>query len=223
MTATRALLFDFNGTLSDDEPLLLRIYQQLFARHGRPLTEKKYYSRLAGLSEEAIVGGWLGVDGPLLGCLIAERVASYVTAAAGGATVLPETREAVRVAAERVPVGIVSGAFRAEIEPVVQAAGLAADLAAIVAADDVEHGKPSPEGYLKALDLLGADPLETVAFEDTQVGIAAAHAAGVRCIALRGTLPDERLAAADEVVDRIDVELVRRLLDEHRPAVEPRG
>ena len=212
VAAPRLLLFDFNGTISHDEPLLLRIYQQLFARYGRPLTKEEYYGRLAGLSEEAIIGGWLGVDGPLLGSLIAERLAIYVKEAAGGMTVPPEIRESVRFAAARVPVAIVSGAFRAEIEPVIATAGIGAEVAAIIAADDVEHGKPSPEGYRHALDLFGVDPREAVAFEDTQAGIDAARAAGLRCIAVRGTLPDERLVAADEVVDRIDVGLIRRLL-----------
>ncbi|WP_411278160.1 HAD hydrolase-like protein, partial [Gaiella sp.] len=66
MGTVRALLFDFNGTLSHDEPLLLAIYQELFARHGRPITSEQYFERFAGLPDESIVGGWLGVDGPLL-------------------------------------------------------------------------------------------------------------------------------------------------------------
>ena len=212
MGAARALMFDFNGTLSHDEPLLLAIYQQLFARHGRPLTGEQYYRRLAGLSEEAIIGGWLGVDGPLLASLVAERVERYAVEAADGATVTEPQREAVRYAAARVPVAIVSGAFRAEIVPVVEAAGIAGNVTTIVAADDVEHGKPHPEGYLCALERLGVDPPDAVAFEDTEAGVASAKAAGVRCLAVRGTLPDERLAAADELVDRLDVALVRRLV-----------
>ena len=107
---------------------------------------------------------------------------------------------------------IVSGAFRAEIEPVVEAAGIAGRLTTIVAADDVEHGKPHPEGYLRALERLGVDAADAVAFEDTEAGVASAKAAGLRCLAVRGTLPDERLAAADELVDRIDLALVRRLV-----------
>ena len=212
MPAPRAVLFDFNGTLSQDEPLLLRIYQSLFARYGKPLGEEEYLGRLAGLTEEAIIGGWLGVDGPLLGSLVAERIDAYVTEAADGATVTEEVRAAVRYAAERVPVGIVSGAFRAEIEPVVAAAGLPEQITAIVAADDVEHGKPHPEGYLRALESVGLDAADVVAFEDTEAGVAAAKAAGLSCIAVRGTLPDDRLAAADELVDAIDVELLQRLL-----------
>ena len=212
MSAPRAVLFDFNGTLSQDEPLLLRIYQSLFARYGRPLREEEYFGQLAGLTEESIVGGWLGVDGPLLGSLMAERITAYVDEAADGATVTEDVRAAVRYAAERVPVAIVSGAFRAEIEPVVAAAGLTEQITAIVAADDVEHGKPHPEGYLRALSVLGLGASAAVAFEDTEAGIAAATSAGLRCIAVRGTLPDDRLVAADELVDAIDVSLLLRLL-----------
>jgi len=210
--APRAVLFDFNGTLSQDEHLLLRIYQSLFARYGKPLSEEEYFGRLAGLAEEAIVGGWLGVDGPLLGSLMAERIDAYTAEAGDGATVSAEIRAAVRYAAECVPVAIVSGAFRAEIEPVVAAAGLTDLISTIVAADDIEHGKPDPEGYLRALDLLGLDAAEVVAFEDTEAGIAAATSAGLRCIAVRGTLSDHRLAAAGELVDAIDVVLLQRLL-----------
>jgi len=212
MSVPRAVLFDFNGTLSQDEPLLLRIYQSLFARYRKPLTEEQYFDRLAGLSEEAIIGGWLGVDGPLLGSLMAERIDAYATEAADGATVTEDVRAAIRYAAARVPVAIVSGAFRAEIEPVVVAAGLTEQITAIVAADDVERGKPHPEGYLRALDLLGFDAVDVVALEDTEAGIAAAKGAGLTCIAVRGTLPDDRLAAADVLVDVIDVALVDLLL-----------
>ena len=213
MGTVRALMFDFNGTLSHDEPLLCAIYQRLFAQHGRPLTEEQYYSQLAGLAEEAIIGGWLGVDGPLLASLVDERIESYTTEAADGSTVAEPVREAVRYAAARVPVVVVSGAFRAEIVPVVEAADLATEITAIVAADDVEHGKPHPEGYLRALERLGVDPTGVIAFEDTEAGIASAKAAGLCCLAVRGTLPESRLAGADEIVDEIDVALVERLLN----------
>lgn len=212
MGTVQALMFDFNGTLSDDEPLLCSIYQQLFAKHGRPLAEEQYYAQLAGLSEEAIIGGWLGVDGPLLASLVAERIERYATEAADGSTVSEAAREAVRHAATRVPVAIVSGAFRAEIEPVVEAAGIAAELTTIVAADDVGRGKPHPEGYLLALARLEVEPSAAIAFEDTEAGIASAKAAGVRVVAMLGTLPPARLAAADEQATAIDLALVERLL-----------
>ena len=144
--------------------------------------------------------------------LVQERVAAYTALAASGSTVTTAVREAVRYAAGRVPVAIVSGAFRAEIQPVVAAAGISGDLSTIVTADDVEHGKPHPEGYRLALERLGIDAARTVAFEDTEAGVASAKDAGLYCVAVRGTLPDERLGRADELVGTIDVALVERLL-----------
>lgn len=212
MAAPHALVFDFNGTLSHDEPILYAIYRDLFAEHGRPLSQEDYFGRLAGQTEEAIISGWLEVDGEVLESLIAERIRRYVAAAAGGATIEEPVRDAVRYAASRVPVAICSGAFRAEIEPVLRGSGLASLFTAVVTADDVEHGKPHPAGYLRAVELLGCRPEEAIAFEDTEAGVASAKAAGLRCVAVTGTLPEDRLALADELVPRIDRALVDRLL-----------
>ena len=77
MRTARALVFDFNGTLSHDEPVLYAIYAELFAEHGRPLTEADYFGRLAGNTEEAIIGGWLGVEGDQLRALVDERIERY--------------------------------------------------------------------------------------------------------------------------------------------------
>jgi beta-phosphoglucomutase len=213
MSAARAVLFDFNGTLSDDEPLLCRIYREMFASRGRPLTEDEYYRALAGQTEEAIIGGWLGVGGAELMALIEERIDRY-TSAADGSSVRTGTRAAVRFAAGNVPVGVVSGAYRREIEPVVMGAGLDDAISVVVAADDVEHGKPHPEGYLRALSLMGEGLVagDVVAFEDTEAGVASAKAARLRCVGVLGTMGPERLKQADEVVERIDVDVVRRLL-----------
>ena len=209
-----AVVFDFNGTLSDDEPILYRIFAGLFAEHGRPLTEQKYYDELAGYSDEEIVYRWLGRDHPAVEEVVAERIARYRAAVGDGSTIGPEVRAAVRYAAERVPCAIVSGAARAEIEPVVRAAGIAPLLEQIVAADDVAKGKPDPEGYLRALELLGGGLRagQVLVFEDTEAGVAAAKSAGMRCVGLTRTLGAARLAQADELLHALDLETMRRLL-----------
>lgn len=214
MSPARAIVFDFNGTLSDDEPILCEIYRNLFAEHGRPLSAQEYYDELAGLSDPEIAIRWLGADFPDVEGVIGERVARYRALVADGSSIGEGIRAAARYAAEQVPVLVVSGAARAEIEPVLAAAGLAPVVRAIVSSDDVIRGKPDPEGYLRALELLDSDlrAADVVVLEDTEAGVAAAKAAGMRCLAVKGTLAPERLAAADELVDRIDVELMRRLL-----------
>jgi beta-phosphoglucomutase len=207
----RAVCFDFNGTLSHDEPILCEIFVELFAEHGKPLSAQEYFDRLAGLSDPEIVRTWLGHDHPDVDAVIAERVTRYCAAAADGSTVPESVRAAVRHAASRVPVAVVTGAARAEVEPVLDAAGLTEVVTAIVSADDVVDGKPHPEGYLRALELLGVSG-GAVAFEDTEAGIASARAAGCRVFAVLGTLDPHRLDAADEVVPGIDVPLIERVL-----------
>jgi beta-phosphoglucomutase len=212
----RAVIFDFNGTISDDEPIMYRVFSGLFAEHGRPLSHRAYIDHLAGLSDEAIVRGWLG-ERPDMDRLVAERIRRYRQAVSNGSSVNPAVREAVHYAARRVPVAIVSGAALEEVEQVIGAAGLTEAFTALVCADHVDNGKPHPEGYLRALQLLelgghAIDPSEVTAFEDTEAGVRSAKAAGMRCVAVLGTLPPGRLAAADEIVQAIDEPLMRRLL-----------
>ena len=208
-----AVIFDFNGTLSDDEPVLCEIFMHLFAEHGRPMSAQEYFDQLAGLSDPEIVRTWLGEDHPDVQAVIAERESRYRAAVADGSTVHEHVREAVRWAAERAPLAICSGAARAEIEPVLAAAGLASCFRAMVSSDDVVHGKPDPEGYVKALELLEAEPAAALVFEDTEAGIASARAAGIgKVLAMRTTLEPHRLAQADELLDRIDVDVMRRFL-----------
>jgi HAD superfamily hydrolase (TIGR01509 family) len=210
----RAICFDFNGTLSNDEPIMCEIFVELFAEHGKPLSAREYFDQLAGHSDPEIVRMWLGRDHPAVDAVIEERIARYRAAVSDGSTVSDDLRAAVRYAAERVPVAVVSGAARAEIEPVVEAAGLADAFTAIISADDVRKGKPDPESYVRALSLLDGDlrPEDVLVFEDTEAGVTSAKGAGMRCIAVLGTLAPTRLAAADEIVERLDVPLVRRLL-----------
>jgi beta-phosphoglucomutase len=209
----RAVIFDFNGTLSDDEPILCEIFMQLFSEHGKPMSAQEYFDRLVGLSDPEIVRAWLGDDHPDVEAVIEERTRRYRDAVADGSSVHEHVREAVRFAASRVPLAICSGAARAEIEPVVDAAGLAACFETIVSSDDVAHGKPDPEGYAKALAALDVDPADSLVVEDTEAGIASARAAGVgRVVALQTTLDPRRLREADMLIDRLDIAVMRRYL-----------
>ena len=76
------------------------------------------------------------------------------------------------------------------------------------------NGKPDPEGYRRALTLLNEDidAAHVLVLEDTEAGVASAKDAGLRCIAVLGTLSPDRLLRADEIVERVDVELMERLL-----------
>jgi HAD superfamily hydrolase (TIGR01509 family) len=207
-------MFDFNGTLSDDEPLLFAILSELFAEHGRPLSEDVYYDELAGLSDPEIVRMWLGEDHPAIPEVLSERIARYRAAVSDGSTISAEARTAVLEAADRVPLAVVSGAHRDEVVPALAAAGLTLAFATVVTIEDVPRGKPDPAGYVLALERLG-DGLraeEVTVFEDTEAGVASAKAAGMRCVAIPGTHTPERLALADELAPALNLDAVRRAL-----------
>src|SRR5215203_4326211 len=130
----RAVLFDFNGTLSDDEPIVCAIFQELFAERGRPLSAETYFSELAGTSDPEIVRAWLGAEDR---ALVAEKAARYRARVQDGSTLHAPVREAVRAAAAEATVAVVSGATRAEIAPALTAAGLDEVIGTTVTVDDV--------------------------------------------------------------------------------------
>ena len=206
-----ALLFDFNGTLSDDEGVQCAIFRELFAEQGRPLSEQEYFDVLAGRSDPEIVEHWLGTGHPATAEVLERRVQLFRERAGDGSSVPPHVRESVLRAAGRSRLAIVSGAVRSEIDMVLRAAGLDV-FEVIVSAEDVTRGKPEPEGYLLALQRLRLPAADAVAIEDAPPGIEAAKAAGLRCVAVLGTAPRERLGQADEIVPRLDAGLVDRLL-----------
>ena len=210
----RALILDFNGTVSLDEHIVFEVFQELFAEHGRPLDAATYERELAGMSDPEIAWAWLGRDHPAAAEVIAERDRRYRARTADGSTVPESIRAAVRLAAEHVPVAVCSGAARSEIEATLGAAGLMDVIDLIVAAEDVPRGKPAPDGYAEAHRLLAPElPAgDVLAFEDTEVGVVSALAAGLRCIAVLGTMGAERLRAAERVVPELDPEVVREVL-----------
>jgi beta-phosphoglucomutase len=204
----QAVAFDFNGTLSNDEPVLARVYSELFAELGHPLTPDEYYEYLAGHTDEEMFFRWLGESSEEL---IRERVRRYNALVSDGSTVDEDVRDAVRWAAARMPVAVVSAALRDEIEPVLTASGLRDLFALVLSQDDVTRGKPDPQPYILAAERLGLSPDELLVFEDTDVGVASAKAAGARVVGLTRTLGAERMAAADELVERIDVRVLESL------------
>ena len=99
--------------------------------------------------------------------------------------------------------GIASGSLRAEILHILTPTGLAPSFRTIVGADDVSSGKPAPEPYLRAAALLGVDPSNAVAIEDSRWGLESARAAGMRTIGVTTSYPAAVLSMADRVVTSI--------------------
>lgn len=109
-----------------------------------------------------------------------------------------------RLRAAAVPCAVASSTQRLNIEAVLDRLGLREAFATIVSAEDVSAGKPNPEVFLKAAAGLGLAPERCVVFEDAYVGIEAAHAAGMKVVAVATTHAPEELSGADRVVRQLD-------------------
>lgn len=188
----RAVIFDFNGTLSDDEPILTRIFMELFAEHlGWAMTALEYESTLLGHSDREIVEIAVrthgGGDPDLIEDLLRLRKERYREAVAEHSPISTEAVDLVeQLAAADVPMAIVTGAQRDDVLAVLAASPVGAHLRRLVAEEDVHRGKPDPEGFLRGAELLGAEPSSVLVFEDSVPGIRGAEAAGMRCIPMSG-------------------------------------
>lgn len=116
-------------------------------------------------------------------------------------------REAVRKIADEFPLGLATSSNREIIDIVVEVGGFEGLLQVTVSSEEVDKGKPAPDVYLEATKRMGVDPEKTAAVEDSTNGLLAAHAAGMRVIAIPNDShpPAEKgLAVADAVVDSIE-------------------
>ena len=204
----KAIIFDFDGVLADTEPLHFRMFQQVLQEEGLPLSERDYYEKYVGFDDRGCFHAVLSAhDRDAAPATIHRLVERKAAVMLGHLTttrvVYPGAVEFVKNVAGRYRLAIVSGALRHEIELILKSAGMRDAFEHITAAEDVLDGKPAPEGYLHALQALNQHaPLlatECLVIEDTLFGIQAAHAAGMRCLALSTTYPSDRLGIADAV------------------------
>jgi len=210
----RALVFDFDGVIADDEPLHLAAFQEALAAEGIALTREAYYARYLGFDDhDAVVEALREAGRPApperVRALMAAKADRFLRLVRAGAPIFPGVPAFVRAAAARVPLAIASGALRREIELILAQAGLADLFTAIVSAEDVSLGKPSPEGFLRALERLRGRlpdlaPRDCLVVEDSQPGVESARRAGMRCLAVTNSYPAEALGGADLVVSSLE-------------------
>lgn len=182
-----SVIFDLDGTLVDSEPNYYEAGRQTLAEHGVPDFTWTDHERYVGISTQETVTRWKSLYGlpSSVPELLADKNRRYLDLARTATRAYPEMRKFVELlAGEGVPMAVASGSSPEAIDAILAGTGLDAYLRTTVSADEVAHGKPAPDVFLEAARRLGADPADCVVLEDAAPGAAAAHAAGMRCIAI---------------------------------------
>lgn len=224
----KAIIFDFNGVIVDDEPLHLELFRKVLKEEMIFLTDEDYHEKYLGFDDRGCFIAVLcdnsrtpdAADDSFIQELIDRKAEYYRQAIQERMLLFPGVVDLVRRSAEAYPLAIASGALRGEIEFVLERGEIRDYFQVIVAAEDVSECKPDPEGYLKALAQLNAalnaeiQARECLVIEDSIAGIEAAKAAGMRCVAVTNSYKVEELHAADRVVATLEEFIPASAFDE---------
>nr|WP_260408131.1 HAD family phosphatase [Planomonospora venezuelensis] len=203
-----AILFDMNGVLVDDEDLHFQAARRVVEGMGLSMSGEEYGAFFFGRTDREGFGDFFARRTPSVrqdvAGVVAEKSRAYSRLAASGLRACEGAAELVR-SLDRAgfPLGLVTGAIRAEAEAVLALLEIGDLFRGVVTAEDVSAGKPSPEPYLRGASRLGREPRECVVIEDSPSGVRSARAAGMACIAVTSTYGARDLAEADLVVARL--------------------
>jgi beta-phosphoglucomutase family hydrolase len=178
----RAYLFDCDGTIADSMPLHYKAWKKALAEYGCTYDENLFYA-WGGKPVRKIIADlneMHGLDMPI--DVLAERKESYYHEQLSELQAIPEVVEHIEAQHGRIPFAVVSGSRRASVVGSLTTLNLIDKFDLLVCAEDYLHGKPAPDGFLLAAEKLGVAPEKCVVFEDTDLGIQAATAAGMASV-----------------------------------------
>jgi beta-phosphoglucomutase len=219
-----AVIFDFDGVLVDSEQIHHKAFNRVLTKFNYQLSSREYYDRFLGLSDEELLRivdkeRHLSLSNQQFGQLLGEKANLFKEMAATEAGIIDGVPKFLKMLADNgIPMAICSGALLPEIDTILEGAGLREFFKVIVSAEQVERGKPYPEGFLMALKLLNRriccscggnlhksiKPEECVVIEDSHWGLEAAKAAGMRAVAITNTYAAKHLKPADKVIAHLN-------------------
>jgi beta-phosphoglucomutase len=202
----QGVILDMDGVLVDSEPLIKEAGVRLFAEKGVRV-QPEDFQPFVGTGEDHLLSGVAERYGVHLDLPRdkARTYAIYVELAPGRLHALPGVHAFLEECRRRrLRVALASSADSVKVEANLRALGLTdGTFDALVNGSQVEHKKPSPDIFLKAADRLGLAPRQCLVVEDAVAGVAAAKAAGARCLALTTSFPADRLTAADWIAPNL--------------------
>jgi beta-phosphoglucomutase len=220
----KAVIFDFDGVVADSELLHFKALNRAFGTHGLEIPKEVHWQKYLGYTDvENILAvnedykmNWTQAEIQVLSEL---KTANFHALARTEAPIIDGVEEFVETLKDNgYPLAICSGAIREDIDIMLEHSGFAHAFDVMVTANDVQKGKPDPEGYLLALEKLNIktgkkiNAGECIVIEDSHWGLQAAQAAGMHRVAVTNTYPKDHLQKwAEMVVKRLDTIAIQEL------------
>ncbi len=213
----KAVIFDMDGLMIDSRPIWMSAERRLVEESGKDYSiglRKKYI----GLRVQGMVQVMIREYGLPITLQEGERkLKLYAKNNFNGVKLLPGCEKLVKfLSSSKFPLAVASSAPMDMIQFVVDKFGFASDFHVVVSGEEVKNGKPAPDIFLKAADLLGVMPSSCIVLEDAPHGIKAAKAAGMKAIAVNNDpiYNADNFAEADKFVkslEEVDIELIEQV------------
>ncbi len=213
----KAIFFDFNGVIIDDETIQMKAYQEVLRGHQIDLTEEWYMSAL-GMDDRTFVQAMFErakkpLTNPVLETVLGAKTDLHRSMIEDELRLFPGVLTFLKSTSRHFSLGLVSMANKVEVSYVFQRANLTPLFEIIVTAEDAAACKPSPDCYLTGLEKLNDKrqrrrklpllPAECLAIEDSPPGIESARVSGMRTLGVTNTVSEEALRGAGaEVVTK---------------------
>lgn len=231
----RAIIFDFNGVIADDETPHFLCFQHALEEQGLSITKEEYYGTYLGMDERTCAAALLSArdghcDNRLLQTITDRKAVLFGTHTDSHRPPLfPGVVEFVKQAGTRYRLAIASGGRREQIDDALRDTPVEQDFAVIVSAEDCAVGKPDPAIYSYTLKRLNAKeprpPLitarECLVVEDSLAGIRSARAAGMGVLAVATTYPVEKLNEADLTLRTLEGVALSLVIDDFESKQPP--
>lgn len=198
----RAVIFDMDGVIVNSEPLHEQAFHDVFAKLGYSDNHGMVFADYYGRTDRAFWLDFIARHHPSqtieeLTRLKQDRLLELLWQ---NKPIFPEIPLLLRRLSTRYKIGLASGSLHPIINKVMEMGDFRSIFKAVVSVQDVTKGKPAPDVFLRASELLGEKPSECWVIEDAAAGVEAALAAKMQVIAITNTLPREKLSRATHVV-----------------------
>lgn len=197
-----ALIFDMDGVIVDSEPLHERAFREIFAEMGYAESHGIDFTAYYGRSDRTLWEDFIARHNPPqpLDYLLDYKQRRLMQILREDEPIFETLPELIANLARHYKLGLASGSYHCIIDTVLAMRDLRGYFQAVVSSQDVQQGKPAPDIFLRAAELLQVNPASCCVIEDSAAGVEAARAAGMTVIAITNTLPAEKLDRAHHVV-----------------------